>query len=242
MKPTASLAAAVLAAALLLASSPGAGLASYPVVDTGQDVCYDNQIEMTCPAAGQPFHGQDAQCDGNQPAYALSSDGLTVYDSVTGLTWVRTPDTDGDQDLDTYDQLTWSEFLAFPATLNAQSYGGYDDWRAPTIKEPYSLIDFRGLAPSGPNPVNLVPFIDTDYFDFVYGDETVGERLIDAQYWSTTQYVGTVFNGQIAVFGVNFAEPAWPSTTCAASAAIRPTASTTSRTTATARSPTSRPG
>ncbi|UCE58889.1 MAG: DUF1566 domain-containing protein [Phycisphaerales bacterium] len=51
-----------------------------------------------------------------------------------------------------------------------------------------------------------MPFIDTDYFDFVYGDESAGERIIDAQYWSSTEYVGTVFNGMAAVFGVNFAD------------------------------------
>ncbi|MCP4583818.1 MAG: DUF1566 domain-containing protein [candidate division Zixibacteria bacterium] len=178
----------------------------YPIVDTGQDQCFNDNVAITCPAVGDPFYGQDAQYDGYQPNYTLSDDGLTVYDNITGLTWIRTPDTDGDEDLDTYDQLTWSEFLAYPATLNSQNYGGYDDWRVPSIKELYSLMDFRGLDPSGPNPTNLVPFIDTIYFDFVYGDTTVGERIIDAQYWSSTQYVGTVFNGEIAIFGVNVAD------------------------------------
>ncbi|MCP4633841.1 MAG: DUF1566 domain-containing protein, partial [candidate division Zixibacteria bacterium] len=35
---------------------------------------------------------------------------------------------------------------------------------------------------------------------------TVGERLIDAQYWTSTQYVGTVFGGDTAIFGVHFAD------------------------------------
>ena len=150
--------------------------------------------------------GADAQYTGDQPSYILSGDSLTVYDNNTGLTWIRKPDTDGDGGLDTYDQVTWTEFLAYPVTLNAQNYGGYNDWRAPTIKELYSLIDFRGTDPSGPNPTNLVPFIDTDYFDFVYGDESVGERLIDAQYWSSTEYVSTTMDGAPTTFGVNFAD------------------------------------
>lgn len=208
MRPAASLWRIAVAVALspVAGPTPAAATVVYPVVDTGQDACYDVTAEIACPAAGEALYGQDAQHLGNPPAYALSGDGLTVHDDNTGLTWIRTPDTDGDGDLDSYDQLTWSEFLAFPATLNAQSYGGYDDWRAPSIKELYSLIDFRGLDPSGPNPPDLVPFIDTTYFDFCYGDESLGERLIDAQYWSTSQYVGTVFGGQTAVFGVNFAD------------------------------------
>jgi hypothetical protein len=179
---------------------------SYPIVDTGQDVCYDSVQAITPPQPGESFYGQDAQHDGNYPSYTNNADSLTVQDNVTGLTWIRTPDTDGDGDLDTYDQLTWPEFQAYPETLNAQNFGGYNDWRVPTIKELYSLIDFRGQDPSGPNPSQLVPFIDTTYFDFVYGDPNVGERLIDAQYWSDNVYVGTVFVNQIAVFGVNFAD------------------------------------
>lgn len=178
----------------------------YRIVDTGQNVCFDNSVQISFPEEGESFYGQDAQFDGYQPSYTISDDNLTVYDNNTGLTWVRTPDTDNDGDLDTYDQLTWEEFNAFPETLNAQNYGGYSDWRIPTIKELYSLMDFRGLDPSGPDPANLIPFIDTDYFDFVYGDTIVGERIIDAQYWSSNQYVGTVFGGEIAIFGVNFAD------------------------------------
>ena len=181
---------------------------SYGIVDTGQDLCYDDRDVITSPSIGQAFHGQDAQYDGNQPSYTLSGDGLTVYDQITGLTWQQAPDTDSDGDVDSDDKLTWAEFQDYPATLNAQSFGGFTDWRLPTIKELYSLIDFSGIDPSGfsGDPSGLVPFIDTDFFEFAYGDESAGERIIDAQYWSSTEYVGTVFNGMATVFGVNFAD------------------------------------
>jgi hypothetical protein len=181
---------------------------NYPIVDTGQDITYDSTHAITPPQPGEPFYGQDAQFIGIQPSYTISNDSLTVYDNVTGLIWIKKPDTDGDGDLDTYDQLSWPEFQSYPAILNTQNFGGYNDWRMPTIKELYSLIDFGGTDPN-PNDTTtagLTPFIDTAYFDFVYGDPNVGERIIDAQYWSSTEYLGTTMGGNATVFGVNFAD------------------------------------
>lgn len=179
----------------------------YAIVDTGQSACYaDRGTAIACPEAGDAFFGQDAQIDGNQPSYTLSDDTLTVYDNVTGLTWTQSPDWTGDGEINVEDQMLFADAMAYPATLNAAKFGGYDDWRVPTIKELYSLINFNGTDPSGPNPVNPVPFIDTDYFDFAYGDTDAGERIIDVQYWSSNEYVGTVFNGQPAAFGLNLAD------------------------------------
>ena len=132
-----------------------------------------------------------------------------MLDNLTGLTWQRSPDTDDDGDIDVNDKFTWTEAQAYPATLNAQSFGGYDDWRLPTIKELYSLIDFSGTDPSGcedeADCPDIIPFIDTDYFDFAYGDTSAGERLIDAQYASSTLHVATPPSGTL-LFGVNFAD------------------------------------
>ena len=68
---------------------------------------------------------------------------------------------------------------------------------------------FSGIDPSGyegNNTDDLVPFIDTDYFGFGYGDTDAGERIIDAQLASSTLYVGTTMNGDETMFGVNFAD------------------------------------
>lgn len=182
---------------------------SYPIVDTGQVRCYDNQKEIACPQYGRPFFGQDAQYSGNATTYSLGSDGLTVNDEITGLTWHRSPDTDGDGAITSRDKLTWEEAQVLPATLNSVGYGGYSDWRLPTIKELYSLIEFSGTDPSGysgSDTSGLIPFIDTNYFSFAYGDTTAGERIIDSQYASGTPYV--VHDGPTIskIFGVNFAD------------------------------------
>lgn len=178
---------------------------TYTVVDTGQTKCYNNTAEIACPSAGQAFYGQDAQFTRHAPSFTLSGDGLTVDDNNTGLTWQHSPDTNGDGSITAADKLNWTNAQAWPAALNAAHYGGYSDWRLPTIKELYSLIDFRGTDPSGytgTDPSVLTPFIDRTYFDFAYGDTSAGERLIDSQYASNTMYVAS----STKLFGVNFAD------------------------------------
>lgn len=178
---------------------------TYPVVDTGQVRCYDTSAVVVCPSLGQPFHGQDAQNAGRAPSFTVSADGLTVYDAVTGLTWQRSPDTNGDAALSAADKLTWTQAQARPAALNAAKFGGTSDWRLPTIKELYSLIDFRGTDPNptGTDTSGLTPFIDTTAFRFVYG--SAPERIIDSQYASSTLYVaGSGTSSKL--FGVNFAD------------------------------------
>lgn len=168
--------------------------AEYAVVDTGQTACYDDIAEINCPTTDETFYGQDAQYSGNRPDYTDNGDG-TVTDNVTGLMWQQ-----GFAD----NKLTYAEAQTYLNTLNAQNYGGYSDWRLPTIKELYSLIDFRGTdpPPEGTDTTGPVPFIDTDYFDFEYGDLSAGERIIDSQWVTSTLY--TADNSMM--FGVNFAD------------------------------------
>ncbi len=188
-------------------SSAASGNVSYPVVDTGQSAFYDNTLEIAEPAAGDAFYGQDAQFAGHQPGYTRSADGLTVYDRITRLTWTRSPDLDGDGDIDVDDKLDFTQAQEYADTiLNPQGFGGYSDWRLPSIKELYSLMNFTGTDPSGPSAASPVPFIDTAYFEFGYGDSAAGERDIDAQFWSSNAYVGTVFGNQAATFGLNLAD------------------------------------
>jgi hypothetical protein len=181
---------------------------TYNVADTGQNQCYSASGTIPCPGAGESFFGQDAQNSGNQPSYTVSTDGLTVYDNVTGLTWTRSADSNGDNAINYADKLTYDQAQGFIESLNAQNYGGYGDWRLPTIKELYSLIDFRGTdpIPESSSDSGLRPYIDSSVFGFAYGDTSAGERIIDAQWLTDSWYVSTVMNGQRAIFGVNFAD------------------------------------
>ena len=175
-------------------------VSAYPIVETNQSKFYNNENEISEPTESSSFYGQDASYTGNQTSYVDNGDG-TVTDMVTGLMWQQSPDTDRDGDIDATDKLTYEEALAGASSFNL---GGYNDWRLPTIKEQYSLIIFSGVDPSGyegSDTDGLVPFIDTDYFDFEYGDTEAGERIIDSQYASSSLYV----DGEL-LFGVNFAD------------------------------------
>ena len=166
----------------------------YRIVDTGQIDCYDaaGGYTIAAPAPGAAFAGQDAQYTGNEPSYQDNGDG-TVTDLNTGLMWQQVPDLTN--------KVTFSNAFV---QADALTLGGYGDWRVPSIKELYSLIDFSGET--GQSEASAVPYIDTTYFDFVYGDTNKQERYIDAQYWSSTEYVGLTMAGDETIFGVNFAD------------------------------------
>ena len=166
--PVSAAIASVGVAAFLSGAAP-AGALDYPVVDTGQRSCYDDKRAVDCPAAGRAFHGQDAQYRGLQPRYVDNGDG-TVTDAVTGLMWAK--DAGGKQ-----------QYAAGTKAAKASRLGGHDDWRVPTIKELYSLMDFTGIDPivTAPGAAGLEPFLDRSYFGFSYGDTGAGSRLIDSQ-------------------------------------------------------------
>ena len=173
-------------------TAPGPSTASgltYPIVDTNQQHCYGTGGgSMRPPSPGRKLYGQDAQYNGNQPSYTDNGNG-TITDNITGLMWVKDPG----------DKVTNAQANSGAAPCRVGAYG---DWRLPTIKELYSLIDFSGGM--GHRPAK--PYLDTNYFEFRFGNTAAGERSIDSQYWSATEYVGTTMRGNPTVFGVNFAD------------------------------------
>ena len=176
----------------LLSGHAGAEVLSFPVVDTGQRLCYDQNREITAPEPGDAFYGQDAQVDGKQPEYQDNGDG-TVTDRVTGLMWQQgLPDK----------KYPYSDCVTYADT---STWAGYTDWRLPTIKELYSLMLFSGAT--GMIEETSIPYLDTDVFEFRFGGSVnPEERFIDAQYATSTIYKGTTMNGNTTMFGVNFVD------------------------------------
>jgi hypothetical protein len=176
---------------------------SYLIVDTAQNTYWDSKgLEISMPNLGENLYGQDAQYEGNMPSYKDNGDG-TTSDNVTGLMWTQSLDINNDGTVDSNDKMTLEQAIS---NADDVTIGGYYDWRMPTIKELYSLINFNGVDPKLYETENLKPFIDTNYFGFGYGDLSAGERTIDAQVATQTIYVDKTFIGFQTMFGVNFAD------------------------------------
>jgi hypothetical protein len=170
---------------------------SLPFPDTGQTLCYDNSAEITCPSPGQAFYGQDAQYQGPMRSYTkldasgndlpnTASDWVMVRDNVTGLIWEVKTDDDSFHDRD--NTYTWcdtnpdtnggdqgtcgaaTDTEDFINALNSAGFGGYSDWRMPTLKELVTLLDYSTLNPS----------IDTAIFP----------NTVSFEYWSSTTDAG----------------------------------------------------
>lgn len=173
---------------------------TYKVVGTKQTMCYNNSTVIPTPSPGQSFYGQDANYAGNTPSYTDNGDG-TITDLVTGLMWQKTVDRNGDGVFNTSDKLYADEARDSAVTCRT---GGYSDWRLPSIKELYSLIQFSGaeISPNATSTANVFHFLDTTYFKTGFGELSAGERLIDAQYASKTLYVADTQQ----MFGVNFVD------------------------------------
>jgi hypothetical protein len=178
------------ASVLTIIDREPASAGSYPIVSTSQTGFWDNDgTSIAAPAVGAAFYGQDAQFSRTAPSYTTSADGLTVTDNVTGLVWQQSHSTTA---------RYWNDAQTAIDALNAESYGGYSDWRLPTIKELYSLW----------NESTGWPSIDTKYFDISYSSQ---DELSHAIFWSSTKYTGLFEStteswsmGREMAFGVNF--------------------------------------
>ena len=161
----------------------------YPIVDTAQNLFYSDKAEIKTPNKASAFSGQDASYFINQPSYTNNNDG-TITDNVTGLIWQQ----------DMGEKLTYEEAIN---KVKSVTTGGHNDWRIPTLKELYSLIEFNGVVKG---EKAITPFIDTHYFNQPIGNVNTNDREIDAQTWSQTKYVGKTMNKDETVFGVNFVD------------------------------------
>ena len=166
--------------------------------------------EIPCPQPEEAFYGQDAQYAGPARSYtklgqggvtladtATQADGwIMTRDNVTGLIWEVKTDDGSIHDKDT--QYSWydsnpatnggdaglpgdgTDTEDFIAALNAASFGGFSDWRLPTVKELSSLVNAGASDPA----------IDAAWFPFT----------VSSDYWSsTTGAYGTNY-GWLVIF------------------------------------------
>ena len=146
------------------------------VPDTGQTSCYNTKQAIACPAPGADYHGQDANYTIYPPTFTkMDSTGHDLADSAaswamvrdenTGLIWeVKT---DSHDIHDWLSEYTWQDAQDdFIDQLNTAVFGGYSDWRLPTVQELVGLVDAELDDPA----------IDKFYFPHTYAGE----------YWTIT--------------------------------------------------------
>jgi hypothetical protein len=120
------------------------------VLRWGGMVC---QATSDCPSYATCCGGAGPACDGtrlpagdgtNPGQYAVSTDGLTVTDKITGLVWQR--DGSGSR-AGCVEGLscTWSEAQSYCAAL---VLGGASDWRVPARMEMLTIVDFTRSTPA----------------------------------------------------------------------------------------------
>ncbi|MFZ3065766.1 MAG: DUF1566 domain-containing protein [Nitrospirota bacterium] len=135
--------------------------------ETGQTICYDAAgAVVACANTGQDGELQKGVV-WPSPRFTVDGTGLCVTDNLTGLMWVRTPDSV---------LRTWQAALDYANNL---TLCGYSDWRLPNRKELRSLINY-GQA-------NTATWLNTQGFSNV-------QAYI---YWSSSTYAGNPTYGWI---------------------------------------------
>jgi hypothetical protein len=178
-----------------------------PVPDTGQNKCYGLSGVITCPSPGQALYGQDGNYAINTPTYTkLDGSGnvlpdsamswVMVRDDVTGLIWENKTN---DGTIHAYNKTyTWydptdpnpgtpgngTDTKYFIDTLNSASFGGYSDWRLPTVKELGTIVNY------GIPSFSFNPMIHDGYFPYT----------AYASYWSSTTYASDISKAWLVLF------------------------------------------
>ncbi|HZX48581.1 MAG TPA: DUF1566 domain-containing protein [Nitrospirota bacterium] len=118
---------------------------------TGQTTCYDSLGNViACTGTGQDGEIQ-AGTHWPSPRFSVSTDGYCVTDNLTGLMWVRSPESV---------VKAWQGALDYASGLNLC---GYTDWRLPNVNELWSLIN---AGQSTYSWLNTQGFNNVRFFDY----------------------------------------------------------------------------
>jgi len=140
---------------------------SNPVPDTGQTKSYTDIFGEDADYTIKPPSYTKLDAQGNALPGTAASWSM-VKDNITGLIWENKTDDGTIHDKDN----TYSWYNAksqFIANLNTSHFGGFSDWRLPTVKELSAIVNRGTYAPA----------INTTYFP-----NTIWST--NANYWSST--------------------------------------------------------
>ena len=97
--------------------------------------------------------------------FYIDATGSNVYDNLTGLIWQKYLNNS---------TRNWEDCITYCANL---VYGGFSDWRMPSRKEIFSLVDFSQVNNCLPN-----------------GNPFVNVKHSSSYYWTSSTYCGSTFS------------------------------------------------
>ena len=111
------------------------------ILQTGQLSCYSEAgEEISCRGSGQDGEFRRGL---SWPVPRFRTDGETVEDQLTGLTWT------GNANPAEF-PMTWQEAIEFIRNLNREGAFGCNDWRLPNRRELRSLVSYQTRRPALP--------------------------------------------------------------------------------------------
>jgi hypothetical protein len=133
------------------------------IPDTGQTESFTEVFGEDADYKINPPSYQKLDASGN-PLPVSANEWVMIKDQVTDLIWEKKT-TDGTmQDKDT--KYTWANVTTYLQNLNANNFGGYSDWRLPTISELAGIVQLK----------------KNDFFNNIFFPNTV-----PAYYWTSNE-------------------------------------------------------
>ena len=149
-----------------------------------------------CPSYATCCDGSDESCDGtrlpsgdatNSGEFVVSTDGLMVTDTITGLVWQRDGSgtragCSGGVDGGTGGlTCTWDEAKSYCAAL---ALGGVSGWRLPGVMELRTIVDFTRASPAiDPTGFPNTPFGNFNSDSFWTGSPSAFESDVAWYVW-----------------------------------------------------------
>jgi hypothetical protein len=155
--------------------------------ETGQTTCTDHFNRLIDCTNTRMDGDLKAGVSWPNPRFTLGSGATAacITDNLTGLMWVRAPDTN---------PTTWTNALA---SANGLTLCGFSDWRLPNINELESLVNIgttSSVIPASPPTTYL-------HAQGFSGVQTTGDTGGGGGYWSSTSYAGDAGNAWLVYMG-----------------------------------------